>query len=80
MQPGRPKILRPEYSTAAFLGVGTGRCGTLSLAKILSECGGVDCTHEAYHTTPGLTLDVCEMLMRLEPENNAGLRGQIGAG
>lgn len=29
-----------------ILGVGTGRCGTMSLAKLLNGCGGVEVSHE----------------------------------
>jgi hypothetical protein len=31
-----------------FIGVGTGRCGTTSLAEIIDACENVRCTHEAY--------------------------------
>lgn len=29
-----------------FVGIGTGRCGSTSLSKILNQCGDVKCTHE----------------------------------
>lgn len=32
------------------IGCGTGRCGTLTLAKLLDGCVGFDCTHEARPT------------------------------
>lgn len=72
-------ILRPDHPTDSFIGVGPGRCGSLSLAKILDECDGVKCTHEAFHTTEHYTLDICEMLLRMEPKNDGKLHGQVGA-
>jgi hypothetical protein len=40
---------------SAFLGMGTGRCGTTSLAHILNHCHRVQCAHECGLFRPSLT-------------------------
>ena len=72
------RILRLAYQTDALIGVGPGRCGTLSLAKILSSSPRVHCVHEAYRMTEGMTPDVGEMMRRLEPIRDGNLHGQVG--
>lgn len=39
------------------IGCGTGRCGTLTLAKLLDGCIGFDCTHEARPTLSWIVSD-----------------------
>lgn len=65
---------RPRF----FLGVGPGRCGTLSLARILDQATGVKCYHERYATTNTNELDVQGMIADFAP-NNTELVGHIGA-
>ena len=45
------KIIRdhaPDWNAPMFIGIGTGRCGTVSLSKIIGGCDGCCVFHEAH--------------------------------
>lgn len=59
---------------AIVLGVGTGRCGTLSLAKLLDGCIGFNCTHEAAPTLSWVVSEheYVDKLCRIRAVDNHG--------
>jgi hypothetical protein len=50
--PGRSRLLARRQRSAVIIGCGTGRSGTLTLAKLLNGCRGVRCTHEGRPLLP----------------------------
>ena len=72
------------HSPNMFVGVGTGRCGTLSLARILDGVEGVSVKHEGYHITRAKAhngiypIDAQRMLARFS-HGSTRLEGHVGA-
>lgn len=57
------------------IGCGTGRCGTMSLARLLNGCLGVTCTHER---RPVLPWQFSERLFEQRVEALLGVKGIVG--
>lgn len=66
-----------DHSPNMFLGVGPGRCGTRSLAKVLDAQPWVVCHHEQYNHTKAKTLDVVAMLNRFQLHTSHKV-GEVG--
>jgi len=61
-----------------FLGVGAGRCGTQSLARILDQVDGVNAFHESYFETEDYRPDVRRMFWQFK-EGTREMWGHVGA-